>query len=233
MNGLNLPTSQFVDSLDKEYERLLKASKKKGGALMAVQRFNEYLVRLDRRYEELEHVQMEISTAAPSKMKDPLAFIQMDFMDRLEIFYQGLYSTLSAFAMLINNIAPHSEKRDLPIGSVQKFIEYLQERFPKLKKELELLEKARAFRAKFVDHIQQHTLHDWMTYSPAVGEAVVIYFIPSNNSYPDYGDFTDPFNPTFKPPVGHKSFYVSPPFKKVFKSLKKVVKDTLSATNKS
>ncbi|HEX7456629.1 MAG TPA: hypothetical protein VF303_04160 [Candidatus Nanoarchaeia archaeon] len=227
---INLPTTPFVQSLKKDCERLLKKFDKRsrGKKATAIQRFNEYLVKLYWRYKELSLAQTEISTRTPFNLKRPLSHSQLDFVDKLEIFYQGLYATISAFSMLLNHTAPPEYRKDMPIRSAERFIRFMKKNSSNLDAEWDLLEKARDFRIKFIDHIQQHVLHDWMTYSTVRGGAVVIYFIPEDYPNPVY--FTeplDPLDPNFIPPVGNRGFYVSPPYKDVYKALKKTVKSHL------
>lgn len=213
-----------LSSLDECFKKLF--SDEQGEAdrnkLEATQRFNEFASRLEMRFEELTKVEREIFHAEPETIQRDMKEIQLDFVNRVEGFYQHYYATISAFAMYLNYVAGHDFKRGMPIGGNKDFLEFLGSKYPELKDNLLDIERARDFRARFVDHIQQHTLHDWMTYSfpGKMGEeCVIIYFIKKGPEVYHRGFQLNPYVDDFRPPVNYESFYVSPPHKEARKYL--------------
>jgi hypothetical protein len=106
----------------------------------------------------------------------------------------------------------------MPISNIKHFLEFLiQKPEIDLKEEIKLLEKSRDFRARFIDHIQQHILHDWETGSRMLDDGrnvcTVIYFIKKGPEVYFRGVF-DPYAPDFEPSSNYESFYVSPPHEK-------------------
>ncbi len=190
--------------------------------LEATQRFNEFLWRLDQRYQQLKAVESFIYDADSAGRTVPMRDVQLEFVNRIEAYYQQLYASLSAFAMFVNHVAPHSFRRGLPIGGIEEFLRFLRTKTAlNIDNELTELERARDFRARFVDHTQQHALHNWMTFSYPTGvgqECVVIYYI-SQGPEVFFRPHTNPYAPDFRPPVNYESFYVSPPHNECHKAL--------------
>jgi len=200
------------------------------GKLEATQRFNEFVHRLELRFEELEKIEYEINNLKPDVTSQEVHALQLGFVDKVEGFYQHLYASLSAFAMYLNLLTDHDFKHGFKIGSIKHFLVFLQSKFPSLKENLSDLEMGRDFRAKFVDHVQQHTLHGWLTYSfPSKDgeECVIIYFIKKGNEIYYMGENVNPYSKDFKPPVNYKTFYVSPPHRKVRESFLAVVRHVI------
>lgn len=158
----------------------------------------------------------------------------MDFVDKIEAYFQQVYSTLSAFIMLLSHVADDDFKKQMPIKGAEKFLLWISKRSysGQLKDNVTLLGKAREFRTIFIDHPQQHILHDWMTYSHLNGTAI-IYFVRNGNKVYAPGSIVDPYNPNFRPPFDYKSFYVSPDYRKVHESMKSFVKATLESIKDS
>jgi hypothetical protein len=222
-------SQDFIESLGTSYKKFADSDDNK---TQAVQRFNEFFIRLESRFLALLKVEAEIFYAEPEKIKRPMPEIQLDMVDKVESFYQQLYACLSAFVMLLNYVAPHSYQRNMSITSIKNFLEFLSSGHLVLKESLAWLEKARDFRARFVDHIQQHVLHDWMTYSyPGKfgPECVIIYFVRKGPEVYYPGIQLDPYAPDFQPPVNYKSFYVSPPHKECLLAFQLVTEEIIKS----
>lgn len=223
---------KFIDKIKFECDVLIRdfTPQSKEKSIMACQRFNEYMLRLEGRLNQLITLEKEISEFEPGRMERQLKDIQLDFVDKIEAYFQQLYSTLSAFIMLLNHVADDSFRKQMPIKGVERFLLWVskQSYSSQLKNHIVLLDNARNFRAIFIDHPQQHIIHDWMTYSHLNGTAI-IYFIRNGNKVYAPGSIVDPYDPNFKPPFDYKSFYVSPDYRKVHESMKFFVKVTLES----
>jgi hypothetical protein len=204
--------------------------------LEATQRFNEFLWRLDQRYQRLKSVESFIYHANITTLHVPMRDVQLEFVNCIEAYYQQLYASLSAFAMFLNHVASPSFKRGLPIGSVKGFLGFLRNKTGfDLDNQLTELERARDFRAKFVDHTQQHALHNWMTFSypTKVGpECIVIYYI-SRGPEVYFRSHVNPYTPDFQPPVNYESFYISPPHNKCHQTLFSVCQRIINHISRS
>lgn len=220
-------SKELIDSLQDSYKKLASDDSTK---MQAIQRFNEFFIRLEIRFLDLLKIESEIFNAEPGDMKRPMSEIQLDMVDKVESFYQQLYACMSAFTMLLNHIAPHDYRRSMSIGSVKKFLEFLLSKHLDHGESLSWLETARDFRARFVDHVQQHVLHDWMTYSyPGKfgPECVIIYFVKKGPEVYHRGFQTGPYDPSFEPPVNYESFYVTPPHKECFLSFELITENVI------
>ncbi|MFA5878479.1 MAG: hypothetical protein WC845_03895 [Candidatus Staskawiczbacteria bacterium] len=132
---------------------------------------------------------------------------------------------------------PHSKKRNVPIGTIKKFLDYLQQHYPKYENFIIHLQKAREFRSNFVTHIQQYALHDWMTVSYRDirdQKCAVVYFVRSEGGeLPFFSPAQlNPYNKGFNPPVKCKSFYVSPRHVDCFVAFKSFIKEFLTDLSK-
>lgn len=218
-------TDQSFDLLIQEPDGIINQRK-----LEATQRFNEFLWRLDQRYQQLKAVESFIYHAEHANLTTQLQDVQLELVNRIEAYYQQLYASLSAFAMFISYTAPHPFKRGLPIGGIEDFLNFLGTKIElDIGHEIEELERARDFRARFIDHTQQHALHNWMTFTyptRAGNECVVIYYI-SRGPEVYYRPHINPYAPDFEPPVNYQSFYVSPPHNEchqaIFEMCQKVI----------
>lgn len=215
-----------IKQLEPHFKKLIKDFSKgdQEKAWLAFQRSNEYLLRLKRRYNELLKIEREIVNSELGKTLRSLNDMQLDFVDKTEGFHQHVYSCVSAFIMLLNHIAKKDFKTQIPINSVEEFLRFLGRKSYSsvIKDQVHYLEKSVDFRNKFIDHPQQHALHDWMTYTYP-GGCVVIYFIRRGNEVYYRGLQINPYSPDFEPPVNYKSFYISPPHVKVYDAVKRLV----------
>lgn len=200
--------------------------------IRAYQKYNEYLLRLENRYRELLKIEKSKELLDPDelhKQTRTLEELQLEFVDKTEAFHQQVYATISAFILLLSHVAGHKYKGQLPISGVTKFLKYiaLNNQDEKFNRYIKFLKDSINFRAKYIDHPQQHVLHDWMTYSYGTGTCI-IYFVRKGDDVYAPGSL-DPFSSDFKPPVGHESFYVSPPHEVVYICLQKFTKMVLES----
>jgi hypothetical protein len=215
----------FMERLMKDADGKLDPKKTE-----VTQRFNEFAWRLDQRFLALKNIEQAMFFHDPSKMIYTTHDVQHEFVNRTEAYFQQLYASMSAFVLYISFIGSHKIKQGLPIKSIKLFLKHIESvNGLDIKNEVQLLEYSRDFRAKFIDHTQQHILHDWETFSrwgDAGNECVVIYFIKKGPEVYFRGEI-DPYSPTFKPSSNHESFYVSPPHEKChsafFKFCEKVI----------
>jgi hypothetical protein len=213
---------KIIKSLEKFYKKL-STDDKNGKKILSIQKFNEVLLQLEMRKNELSDAEKEICI---DEFKKPLKQLQANLMNKTESFHQQVYSTISTFSMLLNSIAPKDFKTKMPIRSNEKFLQFLKDKYRHLEKDIEKIELSRSFRTKF-DHIQQNPLFDWMTDS-VCGKCVVVFFLrtdPDKISFP--GTPLDSYSLEYftlgKPKrifeIPCQSYYVSPYYKDVYDSL--------------
>lgn len=212
---------EYLEKIRQHCKKLVAcfADDKKEKAEMACRAFTEYVERLGNRYKEVLQIETLKTSADPEEMAKheiTLTDLQLEFVDKTEAFHQQVYATISAFIMLLSHIADQKFLSQMPIDSLTKFLRHISDRSYEsiVKDQAALLIKSADFRSKFIDHPQQHALHDWMTYSYGT-ETCIIYFVRKGNKV-YYRELKDPYAPDFVPPIDHKSFYVSPAHTQVF-----------------
>lgn len=223
---------EFNESIQSQ-SKTLGTNKKRA---LAMRSFFEMSERLDYRYSGLKHIESVMSRAS-CLQNVQVHRIQLEYVNRVESYFQHLYATISALAMLINTVADHELKQSLPISNMKKFLEHLG-KFNELDvtDEVSLLEQARGFRAKFVDHIQQNKLCDWMTYGvPIEGSnerfSVVIYYIPKEDSISEQiigNNPIDPYSDNFAFGIANDGYFVSPPYDKCHCALFNLARKVIS-----
>lgn len=228
MNNFEIDPKEYglyaLSDIAIEFNEFIQGSGKTLGTdekkVLAMQSFFEMSERLDYRYSGLKQIEFVVSRASYLQ-NVPVHRIQLEYVNRLESYFQHLYATISALIMLVNTLGDHGLRQSLPIGSIKKFLKHLgQDNNLDVSEEVLLLEQARDFRAKFVDHIQQHKLCNWITYGvPAEGSderfSVVIYYIPKGDSSSEQiigGDPTNPYSDDFAFGIANDGFFVSPPY---------------------
>lgn len=189
-----------------------------------LRRLLENLVRLHWRYEEC---QQAVATIPPGYSGPKLPEFQLRFVDKTEALHQHVYATLAVLALVLNHRREGDSRQPYPVGSITKFLAALKERDFRYKDRLldhvAVLERSADFRSKYVDHPEQHQLHDWMTYCPEE-KAYIIYFIRKSGALIYRAGPTDPFHPGFQPPVDcGDDFYVSPDPERTYSAMQKVV----------
>jgi len=195
---------------------------KRFDAAQATHRFREYLHRLDGRLWDLAYADKALTVDGEDGEPDYLHRAQLTFVDRVEAFHQHVYAAMSSLILCASHILSPSETSQLPIRSVSRFLD--RHGSGVFSHASSGLKASLAFRNRFIDHPQQHALHDWMTFKSPSG-TVVVYFIPqyshldSDPTRPTayYAiraiDNLDPFSDDFRPPVDCTSFYVSPAYR--------------------
>lgn len=214
-------------------------------AALAYQTFAEYFDRLEARYAEASRVEVLTTVEHDFTMSDGrlLHEHQIELVDKTEAFHQQIYAALSAYRGLLLTTLPRSERDRLPKDSVSKLLRYVKERSNSsvLQNHIVHLERSVDFRARFVDHPDQHVVHDWMTFRP-LGRTVTVYFAPHfGGATPEqearlreqlrlqseHNGFADPWSAYFHPPLACESFYVSPRVDDTFASFEQYVLDAL------
>lgn len=191
---------------------------------LVLHRLRENLARMEFRYNGYSDIEKRIILVGSQKSKkskeESLSFLQLKLVDKVEAFHQQVYSTLSVLILFLTHFRIEDLK-DFPINSVKRFLEHVKKRIKcrsTLYEQIDLLERSIDFRSKFIDHPQQHAIHDWMTYG-YLGKYYVIYFIRHGREV-YYREPKEPFEPDFQPPVNcKKDFYVSPDKDKTYKAL--------------
>lgn len=193
-------------------------------AYQIADRLIDNLQRLHVRYSELIEITENIDNEVlivDEKSKDT-TFLQLLLIDKIEGFHQHVYSLISSFILVLVYLAPKDWKNHLPINSVEKFLEFLSTKIneTEFSKSLNELNKSRIFRAKYIDHIQQHIIQNWMTYN-FKNEAYIIYYIEKSNKV--FNIVSDPKSDIFIPPIDFETFYISPSCEETLKSIILVV----------
>lgn len=189
-------------------------------AITAFIRFKDCSNIINLRHNELIKAENQLAAIRPEDAT-PLKLVQLDYVNKTESFHQQIYVGISAFIMLLNHIV----KLEMPRNSVEKFLKFLDRELNFTHSEaIKVLNDSRFFRAKFIDHIQQHVVHDWMTWDYETG-VTVIYFIRTGDRVFTPTVF-DPYSPNFVLPVDHKSFYVAPKHYEVNNAYSQVVYET-------
>lgn len=212
---------EYLEKIRQHCEKLVArfADDKKEKAEMACRAFTEYVERLGNRHNELRQIEEFKTNADPDEMAKheiTLTDLQLGFVDKTEAFHQQVYATISAFIMLLSHVAGQKFLSQMPIDSLTKFLRHISDKSYEsiVKDQATLLIKSADFRSKFIDHPQQHALHDWLTYSYGTGTCIIYFIRKGNEVY--YREPKDPYAPDFTPPVNYKSFYVSPAHTQVF-----------------
>ena len=142
---------------------------------MALSTFQEYLHRLDLRYLSVQRSEGRCSVSEPGNM---LA-LQLDLIDKTEAFHQSVYSTLSAFLLLLTHVLDQKTVDRMPVRSIKKALDFLERELESetCATSVAQLRKSIEFRTKSIDHPQQHALRNWMTIKSGA-ETAVLYFVP-------------------------------------------------------
>ena len=234
---LKLSIREIMDRHLNVYDGLVEKikSNNKSKAILSIQRNNENMLTLEKKFHNLRSKEENLYAYEPKISKVPLKDVQAEFVEHQEVFFQGIYSTISSFVNVINLIAPAKFKQDLSISSIKKFLNQLNQKLPGLSNEIKEIEKARDFRAKYVDHIQQNPIHDWATtswFDEKGMHSTVIYFIrikdkdKYNVFFPGVKNL-NPYTKDFKPNFECEEYYVPPYYRSVFVSMKKIINTTI------
>jgi hypothetical protein len=169
---------------------------------------------------------------SPDYSGPPLKEVQLRFVDKIEAFHQHIYATLAVLALVVNHLRDEREKQLYPVGSISKFLAALKERKFRYKDRLldqvAILEKSSDFRSKYIDHPDQHQLHNWMTHF-YLNKYHVVYFLTGGDPADIHAGDPDPDSPDFHPPIGGLlGFYVSPDLDRTYDAMQRVVMAALS-----
>jgi len=226
--------SQAGEAISRTWDTLLAGlegrERQRGGEVL--RRLSENLTRLTWRLDECKVVGAALPIAPdPSYSGPPLTELQLRFVDKVEAFHQHVYATLAVLALALNHRKEPRAKQPYPIGSISKFLDALKERDFRYKDRLldqvTVLEKSADFRSKYVDHPEQHQLHDWMT-MVYLGNYRVIYFIKRDDTVVYRPGSSDPDSPDFRPPLGGvEEFYVSPDLDRTYDAVQRVIMGAL------
>lgn len=238
MPPISISTYTVIQAIKDNWENLLVdfEEEKRNRVGLTLNRLKENLVKVDFRFEDYKKIEQELFLLDKDPSSNPnygedLHYMQIKLVDRVEAFHQQVYSTLSVLAMVLTHLGFRINNQTPPISSIEKLLKALSDHKYKyssvMQDQIYILEKSRSFRTKFVDHPQQHQIHDWYTYG-FKGDYYLIFFIRTGaNVYVPVGDI-DPLSSDFKPPVDHSDFYVAPDKDRTQKALHKLITDLLS-----
>lgn len=219
--------------IDKNWEKILKGynDEKRKEVGMTLHRLKEAIIKLDYRYFELISIVKTFDQLTNEEQGEPLHYLQIAFVDKVEAFHQQVYATISTTMLVINHIGYKGKRINHPIDSVKKFLEYIKGEIFKYRSvlgdQIDILEKSRDFRAKFIDHPQQHQLHDWMTFRAEDG-LYLIFFMRKGDEVYAIDPTIHPFDPNFKPPVNcGEDYYIAPSEGKTLKAVEIFIKHIL------
>ena len=218
-----MSTSNLKNNLEPYLQRISERStvKKSPKSQLAIHRFREAVKRFDDSYENILKAGKAIIISSEENEKIQTIVSgkshherQHDFLSATQSFNDSGYALMSATIMLLNHILPKDMKRDMPLRSCKKFLLWLLERAKELNQEILSIEYSRAYRAKFVAHVQQTITSTWMTYCYPYKEqmlSVIIHYIPDPNAKaPKYKGVDNPFIDGFCIPIANAGYYVAP-----------------------
>lgn len=222
-----------IKLIDMNWEKLLVNldEKKRNKVGLALHRLKESLKRLDCRYIEYYEVEKMIIFDSTGPRKINLSDLQLKLVDKVEAFHQQVYVVLSTLILAINYLGIRGKKEQHPINSISNFLKFVEKIFQYkniLLEQINNLKHSIEFRAKFIDHPQQHILHNWMTYG-FQKECYIIYYIEKSNKVFHRGKPYNPNESGFLPPVDcDNNFYVSPNKINTYKAVQYFVKYLLN-----
>ncbi len=240
-NAPELLIQGYIESCHKkiEYKFADFNDVKKSKINLSFLRFSEYITSVEKRKSEFESsmnkfIETKSIGDSPNKHNEAFeervidfSFLQLDIVNKIESFHQHVYATLSAFVMLLIQLLPRSLNSQIPINSINKFLKFLKKTNLNelLKDDIDNLLNSITFRAKFIDHPQQHAAHNWMTWR-AEEEIVILYFIPLFTEE-EIEKYYQKHKDKATPPFEEKSMYISPYINITYKSLKIFIENIL------
>lgn len=211
--------SEVVASIEQNWENYKTCVRSnERDALTALQNFKEAFQRLGYRYDQVKNITETVNNISDGEDEGmTLHEAQIKLVDRIEAYHQQVYSVISGLSNLMNHFSLGGSKAEHPINSNKRFLEFLKEnnRYrSQFVTAIDALMRSIDYRAKFIDHPQQHLTHDWMTFSTnekSRNDLYIIHFIKYGNEIYAPGGNTNPEDPTFRPPINcGDDFYVSP-----------------------
>lgn len=214
------PMASIPDRMEQAVRHFVEGHEDDRIVGLVTARYFETIARQIKRFRELDAICVEFKTS--SNLVRPLHEVQFDFMDQIENFNMQTYVAISALSLLLRRGANASIRAQVPTDSMRKFLAWLKEKTNSsvLKDHLDCLEKSRDFRARLVEHPQNHALHDWITHLAHDHDPVIIYYDPKGQEVIARGKpGIDPYSADFEPPVNYKTFYIPPDFRKIQKAI--------------
>lgn len=224
--------SPVIDLIKARWDDLLACvtEQRRPSLAMRFHRLQENAARLVYRLDDFREAERQLDAeGAQGRYGEGHHYLQIRLVDRIEAFHQQVYQTISNLVMVPTFVGPEVMKRNYPIDSVQKFLTFLKENefrySSKTLEQIDILLRSVEFRARFVDHPQQHQLHDWMTHNN-LGKTTAIYFQPDPSGVTAVlymPDHRDPDDPNFRPAVDvGDNFYVAPSLQRTYDAFQAV-----------
>lgn len=166
----------FEQNLDKLFVKSIVSLSQDGqrNSILALKDFKERYQRLGNRYSELSLIEASFVKATWSNTEDT-RLIQPIFIDKLEAYFQQLYSVESALVKLLNHIGGHKFLRGISISSIESFLL----NFKKQKNiKINNLIRALDFRTR-IDHAQIKGTFDYLTCATPHNTLQCLYFRPN------------------------------------------------------
>jgi len=204
----------IIDSWEKLLSDLDEKKREKYG--LVLHRLMESLRGLELRAKELVDIERQIVNFDDTN--NNLDNTQINYLNKIEAYHQQVYATLSNLIMATTYFGIRGKKLDHPIGSVEKFLNFILKNITldnlghdgRFKITINVLIKSIIFRSKHIDHPQQNKTYHWMTYHFCC-RCYIIYYIPKSRCvYAMDLNKADPESPKFKPPVDCDVFTVCP-----------------------
>lgn len=210
---------EIKDQFEDVYLHLSKnfTPAQKSKSTLSSRRLTEHILRVNIRYDDTMHAAKVMEEIYNPESNGNSHISQINLVDKIEAFHQQIYSALSAFVLMLNHYAPIQWKRDMPIKSIDRFLTFIHGKYnnQEFLDSLNYLNQSREFRAKFVDHMQQHIVHDWATVN-ANEVPMIVYYILAENEV-DAVSCKMPGS-EYEFPIMCKQYYWSPPIPEVYKS---------------
>jgi len=208
---------------------------------LAANVLKEHLHRLDVRHLAVSRSERRCRRKRVGKRQ--ILDFQLDLVDKLEAFHQGVYSTIAALLLFLSHAAPREKVRDLPIKSVKRALELFESLSvsPLVKEAVRTLRSSNEFRTQFADHPQMHALHNWLTFT-FHAQAIVLFFKPDFFSERSEDErrvwqwletrimssgARTPWDPAFLADADPGRFYIAPPARATSYALSVLVRSVL------
>lgn len=184
-------------------------------SILALKDFKERCQRLENRYSELFLIEDRFIKATWDNTEDT-RLIQPVFIDKLEAYFQQLYSVESALVKLLNHIGRRNFLRGISIGSIESFLSNF-----KKQKNLKINNLIRAldFRTR-IDHTQIKGTFDYFTCATPQNTLQCLYFKPNQKEkIPNDLLLQLGFPKTISSPVKGSDWFIPPYYKNVHSEL--------------
>lgn len=216
---MNSKSEVLIKLMEAKWDIILERSKSTNpNSKIVLQNLKEVIERLAFRLAELEVASGELGAELRGKTSNglPLHNCQLIYMDKVEGYHQQVYCVISALSNYFSYFHVSGFKNQHSISSNKRFLETIlaSNQDNRIHESVNTLIKSIEFRAKYIDHPQQHLAHDWMTYAwqdKDFRKVYIIYFIRAGDKVYHRHGAKDPESPYFKCPMEcGDNFYVSP-----------------------